>query len=238
MHARSSRVSSACRRLCDTYLSRRYEILFYSLLFTLAAGPLHQAFGSHGNIHQLFLAINLIAAVLPIGSRKTRQVILIFLATLFVLRFAMAWFDLQALVPMNLAIWTIVGLLATANALYFALKARVINREHLFAALSAYLLAGIFFGVFYWVIEQTWPQSLSKPGDVAMQGEFSLRLAIYYSFVTLTTLGYGEIVPRTDVARGLVIVEAIVGQLYIAVLIARLISLYVSGQSKGNHPKA
>jgi len=53
--------------------------------------------------------------------------------------------------------------------------------------------------------------------------------------VTLTTLGYGDIVPRTEGARSLAIMEAVVGQLYIAVMIARLVSLYVSGKGKGNH---
>ena len=50
---------------------------------------------------------------------------------------------------MNLALWTVVALLAAASALRFALSAWVVDREHLYAALSAYLLAGVFFGVFY-----------------------------------------------------------------------------------------
>ena len=54
--------------------------------------------------------------------------------------------------------------------------------------------------------------------------------AIYFSFVTLATLGYGDIVPRTDVARGLAIVEGVGGQLFLAVMVARLVSLYGRGQ--------
>jgi Ion channel len=50
------------------------------------------------------------------------------------------------------------------------------------------------------------------------------------SFVTLATLGYGDIVPRTDVARGLAIVEGVGGQLFLAVMVARLVSLYTRGQ--------
>jgi hypothetical protein len=53
--------------------------------------------------------------------------------------------------------------------------------------------------------------------------------AFYFSFVTLATLGYGDIVPRTDVARGLAIVEGVGGQLFLAVLVARLVSLYGRG---------
>jgi voltage-gated potassium channel len=63
-------------------------------------------------------------------------------------------------------------------------------------------------------------------------------VAIYYSFVTLATLGYGDIVPRSELARGLAIMEALAGQLSLAVMIARLVSLYVSGEGKGNQRDA
>ena len=50
--------------------------------------------------------------------------------------------------------------------------------------------------------------------------------AIYFSFVTIATLGYGDIVPRSDLARGLTILEGVGGQLFLAVMVARLVSLY------------
>ena len=75
------------------------------------------------------------------------------------------------------------------------------------------------------------------PGEGA-QSHFSLTAAIYYSFVTLTTLGYGDIAPRSEVGRGLAIVEAVAGQLYLAVMIARLVSLYTAGAGKGNQREA
>ena len=56
--------------------------------------------------------------------------------------------------------------------------------------------------------------------------------------MTLTTLGYGDIVPRSEVARGLAIMEAVAGQLYLAVMIARLVSLYVLGEGKDNQREA
>ena len=51
--------------------------------------------------------------------------------------------------------------------------------------------------------------------------------------MTLATLGYGDIAPRSEIARGLAILEAVAGQLYLAVLIARLVSLYVLGEGRG-----
>ena len=196
-------------------------------------GPLRSAVGFRANLLELCLAINLLAAVVPIGGRKTRRLLLNFLVVVFAVRVGTAWLDQAAFVPLDLALWTVVALLAAASAMRFALGARVVDREHLYAGLSAYLLAGIFFGVFYWVVERTWPGSLVMSGR-EMPGNVSLALTIYYSFVTLTTLGYGDIVPRSEVVRGLAIMEAVAGQLYLAVMIARLVSLYVSGEDTGN----
>jgi len=72
----------------------------------------------------------------------------------------------------------------------------------------------------YWAIEQI------SPGTFSGASEFSLNGAIYFSFVTLATLGYGDIAPRSEIARGLAIVEGVGGQLFLVVLVARLVSLY------------
>jgi len=228
-----ARVTDSASGLWHAYLNWRYAILFYSLLLTLTVVPLRRALGFSTGLLELFLAINLLAAVAPIASRRTRRVLLPFLVVVLALRGGTAWLDQATLESMNLALWTVVALLAAASALRFALGARVVDREHLYAGLSAYLLAGIFFGVFYWVLERTWPGSLAVPSDGA-QSDFSLAAAIYYSFVTLTTLGYGDIAPRSEVARGLAIMEAVAGQLYLAVMIARLVSLYTLGAGMGN----
>ena len=103
--------------------------------------------------------------------------------------------------------------------------------RHLRAALSGYVLAGVFFGVLYAALEKAWPGSLVATGAVAALGELPLSSGIYFSFVTLATLGYGDIVPGTELTRGIAIFEAVGAQIYIAVMIARLVALYV--QRKG-----
>jgi voltage-gated potassium channel Kch len=119
-------------------------------------------------------------------------------------------------------------MLAAVAALRFAMVATKVDAEHLYAALSAYLLAGICFGLLYWVLEQI------SSGTFASSGQFSQTSAIYFSFVTLATLGYGDIVPRADIARGLAIVEGVGGQLFLAVLVARLVSVYAKPGGQSN----
>jgi hypothetical protein len=193
----------------------------------MIVAPLLTSMSLETNLIELFLAINLIAAVMPIGRPGRRTLLLVILVVALIIRLATEWLNQETLAEASRMIWTVIALIAAGSALSFAFRAQSVDREHVYAALSAYLLAGIFFGVSYWVLEQIWR------GNFTLAGEFSPSSAIYFSFVTLATLGYGDIAPRGDIARGLAIVEGVGGQLFLAVLIARLVSLYSRGK-EGN----
>jgi hypothetical protein len=230
-HHRNS--TSTLRRLAGAYFARRYTILFYSLLFTLGAAPLLAALHVDDRLLQLFLALNLLAAVLGVGDRRPSRLLLLLLGAAVAVRLAAMWLHDDALTTRSIALWTVVGLLAAAGAVRIAMRGTAVSAEHLYAALSAYLLAGVFFGVLYWAIERTWPGSIVVAGEMLVPGQFSPTSGIYFSFVTLATLGYGDVVPKGEAARGLAILEAVAGQLYLAVMVARLVSLYVQGARKG-----
>ena len=206
--------------LARTYLRHRYMILFYALLVTMVAAPIFSALNFKGILIESLLAACLLVAILPVGAVRNSPYLLMAIVVVWLARSVTAWLDHRALSEMVLGIWTLIGLLSALAALRFAIGATQVDAEHLYAALSAYLLAGIYVGLLYWVLEQI------KPGTFSFTGEFSQASAIYFSFVTLATLGYGDIVPRADVARGIAVVEGVGGQLFLAVLVARLVSLY------------
>jgi len=203
------------------YVRRRYTLLFYTLVFTMAVSPIIAGIGWRGALIESLLAMNLLAAVMPANTGKNREYLLAAMVALWLARPFTAWLGLSTLSKMTLAAWTLIGLLAAASALRFAMSGTRVEAEHLFAALSAYLLAGIYFGLLYWAVEQLHPGTFAPPN-------LSRTGAVYFSFVTLATLGYGDIVPRADLARGLAVVEGVGGQLFLAVLVARLLSLYSS----------
>jgi voltage-gated potassium channel len=196
-------------------------VLFYSLLFTIVADPVFTALGWGDGLIELFLAANLLAAVTSIDLGIRRPALFAVLAAIVLGRVAAPWIALPSWSVTMMAVWTMAGLIAAGGALRFALTARVVGLEHVYAALSAYLLAGLFFGLAYWSLDQI------SPGSLSGASTHSLDDAIYFSFVTLATLGYGDIVPRGEIARGLAVVEGIGGQLFLAVMVARLVSLYV-----------
>jgi len=214
-------VRAVLHPLGQAYFNRRYTILFYVLVFTMLAAPVAATLGLSGSLIESFLAASLLAAVIPVKAGKIRNLLLSALIALWLARPVTTWLGHPTLSEVILGAWTLIGLAAAGVALRFAMRGAKVDAEHLFAALSAYLLAGIYFGLLFWALEQIHPGTVSE-------SHLSRTGAIYYSFVTLATIGYGDIVPRTDVARGLAIVEGIGGQLFLAVLVARLLSLYSS----------
>jgi hypothetical protein len=195
---------------------------FFSLLLTLGGHAALETLVSAFNPLDLLLAINLVAAIASTAHERWIRGLLLLGSAFIVTRGIRAVLGIEALLPISQVLWVLASLLATAATARHALRARVVDAEHIFAALDAYLLTGLIFGVCYWMLDQTWPASFG----VAAASDLDLSRAIYFSFVTIATLGYGDIVPASDAARGLVILEAVSGQMYLTVLVARLVSLY------------
>jgi hypothetical protein len=117
------------------------------------------------------------------------------------------------------------------HLLYFVLRAPVVTVEVLCASIAAYLMLGLTWTVAYWLVDQLTPGgafSFNTPrGSRSMNG----FTGFYFSFITLSTVGYGDITPVSQAARWLAAMEAMTGLLYVAVLIARLVSLYSTPKS-------
>jgi hypothetical protein len=172
-----------------------------------------------------FLILNVFTAVVSASTTKARPVLLALLAVFATFRLLGTVFNVHFLLPASDGGLVFVALLALGGTLRAALGRGPVNAERIYAALSAYILAGLVFGVIYWTYEQMWAGSLrvlEGPVELTMWG------TIYFSFVTLASLGYGDIVPISNAARGLAILEVVSGQMYLAVLVARLVSLYAT----------
>ena len=222
------------RGLATAYDEHRHAILFYSLLLTMVSAPLLAALEFGGFGLRLMLAVNLMASVLGLRRGRGRSVLLMVTAAAVGTQMLPPSLFAAGLPAAGLVFWSGIALFTAAASALFVLRAAVVETEHVYAAMSVYLLAGIFFGVLHWTIEQVWPGSY-----VPLAGRLgALRLfdGIYFSFVTLTTVGYGDIVPASDVARGLSITESVSGQLYLAVMIARLVGSHL--QNRNQRPRA
>jgi hypothetical protein len=116
----------------------------------------------------------------------------------------------------------------------YVLRSARITVDTIFAAIVAFQLTALAFAVLYHAIVAIEPESFAfsqgTPGD---QNEGMLLQLIYFSFVTIATLGYGDIVPTMPLTQMIATVEATFGQFYIAVVIAWLVSVYAARHTAG-----
>jgi hypothetical protein len=103
-----------------------------------------------------------------------------------------------------------------------------ISTDKICGAICVYLLIGFAWAFGYGIIEFINPGSFSGLAQIGAHHHVGRIMQLrYFSFATLTTLGFGDILPRTPVARTLATLEAVTGQIYLTVLIARLVGLHI-----------
>jgi hypothetical protein len=129
----------------------------------------------------------------------------------------------------------ILGFFAVTILSYVVRSGRV-TADRIYAAICAYLLIGYAWAFGYALLDEFQPGAFATPAEVARNDYIGrVNQMRYFSFITLATVGYGDIVPRTSGARTMVILEAIVGQFYLVALIGRLVGLHiVHGNSSGD----
>lgn len=125
---------------------------------------------------------------------------------------------LQSLFFVLLALWL----------LFYVMRQLEVTVQSIFGAISVYLLLGLAWAMMYWAVDRSSFESLefAERLTIGRGDEEVVRFSqlVYFSFVTMSTLGYGDIVPRTPVAQTLAWTQSVTGQFYLAILVARLIS--------------
>ena len=109
----------------------------------------------------------------------------------------------------------------------FVVRAGRVDSEVLCSGISIYLLAGLLWADLYLLTQSAIPGSFSTSAQLSGERELRPFDAVYFSLCTLTTASYGDIVPVSRHARSLASIESLCGVLYLAVLVSRLVSLYV-----------
>jgi hypothetical protein len=178
----------------------------------------------------LFSAV-LIASIFAV-TEKRRPITFAFLLAVpaFILNWVEDFINVPAVTVASL-ISTLLFLSYIAGALlYHVLKDKKVTGDKLNGAVCIYFLIGLIFALIFASIELLAPGSFSGLQKIDPSEPYFVangQLA-YYSFITLTSTGYGDILPKTPLARVFSVLEAMLGQIYIAMLIARLVGLHIA----------
>ena len=216
------------RSLARRYFQHRFAALFAVLLLAIAGHGLVGNLLSVANPLEWLLGISLVAVVFSARRGRLRWFLGALALGCVATRLTQGLLDHPAPPLVSQSLLAVACLLAAGVAVRRAFASGPVDAEHICAALDAYLLAGIGFGAGYWLMETALPGSFSS---VSTDG-FAPPRAMYFSFVTQATLGFGDIVPLREPAQGLVVAQGIGGQMYLVVLVARLVSLYSADEKR------
>src|SRR6266568_4292481 len=183
-------------------------------------------------IVSILLSLVLLSAVLAVADRKRVFFIALVLAIPAIIGRWINHFR-PDLLPSPVFLIAGLALIAfvVANLLLFVLRAPSVNTDVLCASISAYLMLGLMWTIAYWLVDQLTPGGAFSFNTNAGPRSINGFNGFYFSFITLSTVGFGDITPVSRMARWLAAMEAMTGLLYVAVLIARLVSMYSTPKS-------
>src|SRR6266581_116875 len=229
--ANSKQPMTAPRRRLRFRRFSTVQLLIALALFFIWAPFVEEIEGGELIVSGLFSLV-LLAGIVAVADRKRVLVIAIVLA---IPAIAGRWINhfRPDLIPpaVFLAGGLVLIAFVIANLLRFVLRAPSVNTEVLCASISAYLMLGLMWTMAYWLVDQLTPGGAFSFNTSAGTRSMNGFNGFYFSFITLSTVGYGDITPVSRIARWLAAMEAMTGLLYVAVLIARLVSMYSAPKS-------
>ena len=219
--------------------ARKYQTLLVSLLALIFIYPVLGHSTEYRFLFDVLLSFVFLAALLVLFTdRRLRMLAIIIGGPLLLGTWMGLFFSDAPRRPVAIGFHTLTAVFLgfTVGALMLKFyQERSVTADAVYGAFCGYLLLGLTFGHIYSTIEWIKPGSFHGE-NASVTSKFVEEwhrhfLLIYFSFMTLTTVGYGDLTPAGDFARGVVVVEAISGQFYLAVLVAELIGRRVGQRS-------
>jgi hypothetical protein len=217
------RVAYMRRNRCGVLLA---ALCFFVLINPVVAGSFGAVFLALGIVTILMLAM------WALRARRRTLLVLGLLALFTVNAVAVDRLGEHWLRPATLLVTAMFLGAVTTGLLYYVLDWRPITTDKVFGAVAAYVLIAFTFASLFGLLQQIQPHSFHASPVHAPDEHLDWPTMMYFSFTVLTSTGFGEITPVTRMARSLIIIEQVLGVMYVAFLVARLANLY---RNSGKH---
>lgn len=212
--------------LIQTCFKDKFLFLLISILCLLVFVPIFRGFVEIRILTNIFMTTTLISGVYAVNKKRHVLLTAVFLAMPFL---ASMWTGIFLKIPSLFLVGECFGILFTCFIIITILSIlfgeQEVTTNVIYGSIVVYLLIAIMWAFIYSVLD------IIQPGSFAIgerQVEAGRLLFIYFSFVTITTLGYGDITPVTAPANSFAILEAVIGQIYLVVTVARLVGINIS----------
>ncbi len=207
----------------------RFLFLLISILLMFVVRPFLEGYIGIGILLEMFFSFILFSGVYAVSQKKHQVITALALASpALVMRWSTHLVKSPAFSLLGNGFMILFFLYVVIVFLSYLFGEDEVTADVIMAAVCGYVFIGLMWAFVFSVLEGLQPGSF-RLGEGQSE---DIRNFTYYSFVTQTTLGYGDITPLTAPTRSLSLLEAIIGQLYLAVLIARLVGIHISQSSR------
>jgi hypothetical protein len=219
------------KSLSETRTDLRHKghgLLLASILLMLLASPFLSFNTTFSWLLDVFLVLVLLTAARTVAGPGLRFKIVLLLGLAALLSHLASlnpqggWLETSRYVATPLFLFWVCGMLLRD----IVLRSHAVTADLILGAVNVYLMIGVGFAFIYGLIELLQPGSFTGLEELVSTPD-SVQQFLYFSFVTISTLGYGDISPLTPHAMTATYVEAIFGQMFLAILVARLVSMYI-----------
>lgn len=215
----------------------KYELLLAAQILLSFISPLFSTSAYARPVIDLAITVVFVTAIIVISNTRKHLVFgLILMIPTLLITWGVNFYDTETLGFISLAGSVLFFCYIAGLILTDIFRAKMVTLDIIAAGISVYLFFGNICGFIYAIIGRLDPNAFSIPEVTAsyLGDKLSdISSAMYFSFVTLTTLGYGDITPINEFARSLAFLEAAMGQIYLTVLIASLVGIHISTSKKG-----
>jgi Ion channel len=213
----------------------KFFFLFLCQVLLLAFFPYLEQPGLPTVLFRLLGAAAFVSGVYAVSDKRVQWITALALAIPAGVLNTMFAFRPDPRMAVPTLLFTIFFLVFTLVALLSAvIRAERVTHDTIYGALSVYLLMAITWAAAYLLLVTAQPSAITLDPARHPNHRMDWFDCVFYSFVTLTSLGYGDIVPMTAQARSLSVLEAVSGIMYVAVLIARLVGIHATVKSQAN----
>ena len=225
--------------LTNLYIRWRYLILLGTLLLVLVVQPVTFGFSTPPQLFDAFLVLVTFALLLSFCPDKNKRLLAVAFGIptglLSLGGHLIAAHNTVVLIGHCLAV--VFYFWAAALIVASLFRRQALSLDSIFGAICGYLLVGMAWAVLYSTLDTVWPGSFEVANRLAEQvqaDDSRIHLFTYYSFITLTTVGYGDVTPLSTAARTCAWLEALTGQFYLAVLVAGLVGALLAKKSQAS----
>jgi hypothetical protein len=204
----------------------RCSLLLASLCVMILANPLFGSTAMGPKGLSLMLLIVLVVASWALRMPRKTMVAVATLAVVVAVAILSVPSDTHWMRPVAHGAMAFFTGVITVELLLYVLDPHLINTDKVFGAVAAYVLIAISFACLFLAMQYVQDKAFHINEVNDPDGKLSWSDAMYFSFTVLTSTGFGEITPVTDMARSLIVIEQVLGVMYVAFLVARLANLY------------